>query len=294
VNRLRQSLQFELRRRPVRRTTSVFAIVFLAASALAARAQDASADSNITVPAATRSQAACTGFIADPSVPRDLVVLGGGDDDFHSVVRQFTEGDSIFISHHSDATIAVGARYRVVRSAAYLFTTTRYSGEKLAVSGLGKPYEDVAEVTVTHVNPEGVVAKVNFSCEAVQPGDTLIPFEARVIPDYTLTPPLDHFAPADPNKKHGRITASKNNFGYLGAENIVYLNLGEGDGAKPGQRYRIFRTVPPHSTGFLTWEKTPTETVGEVVVLSVQKKSSAAIIVTSYREISSGDAVEAE
>jgi hypothetical protein len=34
--------------------------------------------------------------------------------------------------------------------------------------------------------------------------------------------------------------------------------------------------------------------VGEVVVLSVQEKSCAAMVVSSYREISAGDYVEEE
>jgi hypothetical protein len=122
----------------------------------------------------------------------------------------------------------------------------------------------------------------------------LIAFQPRSIPDYTLSPPLDHFAPLDSNKKHARIVATRDNFGFLGAQTVVYLNLGQSDGATPGQRFRIYRVLPPHSTGFMAWEKTPTEIVGEAVVLSVQSKSCAAMVVSSYREIASGDSVEAE
>jgi len=147
---------------------------------------------------------------------------------------------------------------------------------------------------VTHVNPDATVAMITYSCAAIVPGDILVPFQPRAIPEYTVSKPLDHFAPLDNNKQHGRITATRNNFGYFGDETVVYLNLGENEGAKTGERFRIFKTLPPHSTGFLTSQRTPAETVGEAVVLSVQSKSCVALVVSGYREISAGDRVEAE
>jgi hypothetical protein len=248
----------------------------------------------VSIPVAVRSQADCTGFIAKPSVPRDLFVVGGADDDFHSVVRQFVEGDSIFISQHKGGDIAVGAEYSVVRPAKELFITRHYQGQGRDLNRLGKPYEDVGKVRVTHVSPAGTVATVTFSCGSILPGDTLVPIQPRAIPEYTVSKPLDPFAPLDSNKQHGRITASRNNLGNLGDDTVVYLNLGETEGAKPGQRYRIYKVLPPHPTGLLTSQRTPPETIGEAVVLSVQSKSCVAMIVSSYREITTGDYVEAE
>jgi hypothetical protein len=268
--------------------------VFLAVSAVTAQAQETGPISPVTVPVAVRSQADCTGFIANPSVPRDVFVVGGADDDFHSVVRQFVQGESIFISQHKGADFAVGAEYSVVRPANELFRTMHYQGERWDIRRLGRPYEDVAKVRVTHVNAEGAVAKVTFSCGAIVPGDTLVPFQPRAIPEFTVSKPLDHFTPLDSNKQHGRITASQNNIGYVGRETVVYLNLGEKAGAKPGQRLRIYKVIPPHTTGFLTTKPTPAETVGEAVILSVQSESCVAMVVSSYREISAGDYVEAE
>ena len=278
----------------MRQIAFTLVVLFLALSAVTAQAQESGAVSPVSVPAAVRSQAECTGFIAEPSVPRDLFVVGGADDDFHSEVRQFVEGESIFISHDKGGDIAVGAEYSVVRPADELFRTMRYQGERWDIGKLGKPYEDVGKVRVTHVNPEGAVAKVIFSCGAIVPGDTLVPFQPRPIPEYTVSKPLDHFAPLDKDKQHGRITASRNNFGFFGHETVVYLNLGDKEGAKAGQRYRIYKVIPPHTVELLTSEPTPPETIGEAVVLSVQAKSCVAMVILSYREISAGDYVEAE
>jgi hypothetical protein len=265
--------------------------VFLAVSALTAQAQETGPVSP-SIPVAVRSQADCTGFIADAAVPHDLFVIGGGDDDFHSAVRQFVVGDSIFISQSKD--IAVGAEFSVVRPANELFLTMHYQGQRGDIRRLGKPYEDVGKVRVTHVNPEGAVAKVTFSCASIVPGDTLVPFQPRAIPEYTVSKPLDHFTPLDNNKQHGRIIASHNNLGYFGDHTVVYLNIGDKEGAKPGQRFRIYKVLPPHTTGFLATQPTPPETIGEAVVLSVQGKSCVAMVIAGYREITTGDYVEAE
>jgi hypothetical protein len=204
------------------------------------------------------------------------------------------KGDSVFISRHRGEDLTVGAEYSVVRPANELFRTMHYQGQRSDISKSGIPYEDVGRVKVTHVGLFGTVAAVTFSCGSIVPGDTLVPFQPRAVWEYTVTKPLDHFAPLDKNKQHGRITASRNNFGNFGRETVVYLNLGEKEGAQAGQRYRIYKVIPPRATGVLASQWTPPETVGEAVVLSVQARSCVAMIVSSYREISAGDYVEAE
>jgi hypothetical protein len=227
-------------------------------------------------------------------VPGDLFVVGGADDDLHSVVRSFSTGESVFVSSHGRQDFVVGSEYSVVRRAKDLFRTRRYSGQGWDISRLGRPYEDVGRVKVTHASPFGTVAQVTFACGPIHPGDLLVPYQPRPIPEYLSGQQLDRFAPPDENKAHGMITAALNNFGFVGERNIVYLNLGEDVGTKPGQRFRIIKPLPPHPTGFLRSERTAPETIGEAVVLSVRANSSVAIIVRSFREVSAGDAVEAE
>ena len=278
----------------MRRITLALSVVFLFVSALAGQGQETRPASPVSIPAASITQAECTGFIAETPVPRDLFVVGGGDDDFHSVVRQFVKGESVFISPRNGGNIKMDAEYNVVRPAKELFQTMRYQGQEWDMRKLGKPYEDIGKVKVTHVNPQGAVAKVTFSCGPILPGDVLVPFQPRPIPEYTVSQPLDHFLPLDKNKTNGRITASHNNSGFLGAQTVVYLNLGERDGTAVGRRFRIYKVLPPETTGFMTKQQTPPETIGEAVVLSVQSKSCVAMVVSSYREISAGDYVEEE
>lgn len=270
----------------------VFAVATLVLQVANASAQESSPP-EVKLPAAVFSQSECTGFIAEEPVPRDLFVLAGADDDFRSVSRQFVQGESIFLSQRKGEDVPLGAEYRVVRPANALFETMRYAGEAEEIKRTGKPYEDVALIKVTHLTPQGAVAEVTFSCEPVMPGDSIIPFHPRPIPDRVLSPPLDHFIVADEHKQHGRITASRNNFGYFGHDTAIYVDLGQKQGAATGQRLRIYKELRK-ATGGRASEPTPAETVGEAIILSVEAKSCVAIIISSYREISAGDFVELE
>jgi hypothetical protein len=96
---------------------------------------------------------------------------------------------------------------------------------------------------------------------------------------------------------HGRISASRDNFGYFGRETIIYVDFGEAQGTLPGRRLRIYKLSSEESKALKdaksSQESIP-ETVGEAIVLSVATKSSVAIIVSSSREIDAGDYVELE
>jgi hypothetical protein len=245
------------------------------------------------IPAATPSQADCTGFFAASHVPTDIIVFDGADNELQSSLRQFTVGDSIYLSSRGNAVFSVGEQFSLVRPAKLLFRTTRYRGEHWTIRGLGKPYEDVARAQVTHLTPEGAVAEVSFACGPIYPGDIAVPYQPRTVPDYALAK-LDRF-PIPSGKIQGTITAARNNFAALANGDIVYLNFGEKNGAQVGQRYRVYYSLPSRGVGgWFVYPTQPRESVGEVVILSTQEKSAAGIIVNCTREINLGYGVELE
>jgi hypothetical protein len=202
--------------------------------------------------------------------------------------------ESIYLySRSSRGDLAGGEEFSLVRPAKEIFRTSRYSGEHWSIHTLGKPYEDVGRGKVAHITPEGAVAEVSFACGPIYPGDIAVPYRPRTIPEY-VPAELERFALPN-GKSLGAITAARNNSASLEAGDIVYLNLGEKDGAKAGQRYRVFYYLQPTTRFTLfAYPPIPRETVGEVVVLSTQEKSSAAIIVNCRRDISVGYGVELE
>ena len=263
-------------------------LIFPAALALGQQTPPAS-----PIPAATPSQADCTGFITASKVPAHIIVLDGADNDLESHLRQFTLGESPYLRSRGAAHFSVGEQFSIVRPAKELFRTTRYSGEHWSIRGLGKPYEDAGRVLVTRVTQEGAVAEVSFACGPIYPGDIAVPFQPRTIPEYVRAK-LDRFA-LPSGKTHGAIVAARNNFASLANGDIVYLNFGEKNGASVGQLYRVCYSLPrPGPWTVIAHPLLPRETVAEIVVLSTQEKSAVGIIVNSTRDVNVGYEVELE
>lgn len=256
-------------------------------------AQEPEAAQPAVVPAATQSEMDCSGFIAGTPVSNDLYVLDGADNDFREPLHQFSTGNFVYLRSRSGQGFAVGSEYSLVRSAKELMRIKWYPSQGASVRSLGHPYEDMGRVKVTSVTPYGAVAEVTFTCGPIRPGDIALPYQPRAIPEYTPTTHIDRFAPPN-GKMVGAITAAANNGAGAGQGRIVYINLGQEDGAKPGQRYRIFRIFRERlDAGFWALPETPRETIGELVILSAQERSSVAMVVNSLREITLGDGIEA-
>ncbi len=289
-----------------RRVFNLTGVFFLVAVA-AGLAQEPQATPAPAMPAATVSEAECSGFIVQGLLPDDLYVLDGEDNEFHLRLRQFRPGNVVFLGGRSGQSVTVGTEYRLVRPAdeplfslhqkvllPLLGHTSWYAGQRASIRSLGHPYEDVGRVKVIGVAPEGGLAEVTFACSPVSPLDIAIPYEARAIPEYTPATSFDRFALPN-GQLVGAITAAAHNAGAVGKGRMVYVNLGESDGARPGQRYRIFRIFREISEqGLRSFPDTPRESLGELVILSTQERSSVGMVVTSVRDVALGDGIELE
>jgi hypothetical protein len=258
-------------------------------------AQEQAAESTPSETTATVSlpKTECSGFITAESIPKDLVLFDGADNDHHQPLRQFSTGDYVYLRVGSSTNVTEGSEYRIVRRAKELYRNQWYSGQQWeTVYSLGRMYEDAGRVKVFRVTPNGAVAEVTFSCGPIYPGDIAVPFKPRPAPNYAYTTHLDKFAPAN-GKLVGKIVAAGEDSPMLGTGSIAHIDLGEADGARPGQRYRIFRTFKDHASVFAP-RKTPREVTGELVILTTDRYASVGIVVNSIREIGLRDGVELE
>ncbi len=278
----------------MKRIILISAGVFLLLAATHAWAQETEAAPAAQVPAATRSEAECSGFITASQIPADLYVFGGADNDLFQLLRQYSPGEIVFLRNRTGGSVSAGTEYRLVRRARELFRSSRYEGQKWSIRSLGRTFEDVGRIKIVGNTPEGVLAEVTFACGPVFAGDLAVAFQPRDIPVYTPSAHFDRLAPVS-GKTLGAITAAAKNSGMVGRGSIVYVNLGENDGAQPGQRYRIFRVFRDRLEAWLKASPTtPLESVGELVILNTQERSSTAIVVTSVREVLLGDGVSLE
>jgi hypothetical protein len=266
-------------------------LLFLAAIQGFAQEQEAAAPASI--PAATPWEMNCSGFISGAPLSKDLSIFEGADNDFRYWHHSFAPGDYVYLRSRTGALPAAGSELSILRSANDLMRVHWYFGQGLRLRGMGTPYEDVGRVKVVSVTPQGAIAQVTSACTEVAPGDFAIPYQQRTVPEYTPGASLDRFALPN-NKLWGIIAAGAGNEAYLGVGSMAYINLGQVNGVRPGQRFRVFPFFSEANTALRTFPQTPRETIGEMVILSVQEKSAVGMIVQSRREISLRDGVELE
>lgn len=293
----------------MRRVLTLLAGVFFLASVLPGWAQNQAEASGGTVAAADHSQIECSGYISTAPVAKDLYIDGGADNDFLDTFHAFKAGDYVFLHTQKGTGPLVGQEYRLVRPISDSLKKSLirggmgplpdfgyvdyYPAEGRAIHQLGNPYADIGRVKIIKLTEEGVVAKVEFACTSVHIGDLAIPYESRPIPTFVPTAKPDRFALTN-GKLVGSIVAVKNNFESVGDNGIVYLNVGQEENVKPGEKFRVVQELRVPNQGLYVPPTLPEETVGEVVVLWTQEKSSVGVVVRSTRDIDAGDPIQME
>jgi hypothetical protein len=153
----------------------------------------------------------------------------------------------------------------------------------------------------------------------MQRGDYVVPFAERPAPPLKPANNFDRFAPPN-GKPLAMIITGKKFQQEVGTQDVVYVNLGNQQGVKVGDYFRIFRyqgtehetAYIPHRTAFdvegvqgptwgfgrapskYNWSNVPREDVGEGIVLRTGPNSSTVLITYALRELFPGDYVEIE
>ena len=108
------------------------------------------------------------------------------------------------------------------------------------------------------------VAKVEFACDTIVPGDYAIPFEEKPAALFHAPMRFDLFAPSN-GQLSGRIILGKDFDSEMGSGGKVYLNVGANQGLKLGDFVRATRTYevtakdPVESLSFAAAVQEPTQ-----------------------------------
>src|SRR5690242_3988900 len=251
----------------------------------------------------------CSGFVTDQRVSEDYRVISGEQS---NIKLTFTSGDYVFINRGQDKGVRVGDRFSVVRPDDYAGDAPWFKWQEKLMKAMGTPYIDAGQVRVVNVQPKVSVAQVIFSCDYMQRGDVVLPYQERPTPSFKEPGAFDHFAPVS-GKPVAMIVAGKDHSDALGKNSAAYVNLGASQGVKVGDYFRIFRyqgstaeTVPQEKDYQFTmygfgsapqrygWNDLPREILGEGIVFNVGRNSSTVMITFSSLEIYAGDYIEIE
>ena len=303
-------------------------LVMLIALPLGLQAQTGDATPDGTVPTGvtfpiekvqtpTTADLNCAGFLSKQVGSRDKYVTGGLDSPF---TTQFANGEAIFLKGKG---YELGQEYEIVRELRDPNRFELFSGQWSALKAAGRPYEELGRVQIVDTRHKSAIARVEFSCNTILPGDSVIPYVEK--PTIAAHPPLrfDRFIPAIGTS--GRIVLAKDFDSELGNGVKVYLNIGSNQGLKVGDYLRASRTYeatakdPVDSLSFDVTAMEPTQArqpsldadwmsrtngpdihiaemprrgVGEIVVLSTTPTTSTGMIVFSLEPVHVGDRVE--
>jgi hypothetical protein len=260
----------------------------------------------------------CAGFLGKKVESKDKYVTGGLESPF---TTQFANGEAIFLNGKG---YEAGQEYTIVRE---LIDPDRYEifpGQWAAVKAAGQPYEELARVKVVDTRHKMAVARVEFSCDTVLPGDYVVPFLEKQA--FSFHPPMrfDVFAPAN-GQVSGRIILAKDFDTQLGTGGKVYLNIGANQGLKVGDFVRAVRgfdAVARDAVDSLSFDAgmvdpnqahepvmkhefmarysgpdvniadMPRKSVGEIVIIGTTPTTATGMVVFALEPVYVGDRVE--
>lgn len=270
-------------------------------------------------PVARRADVYCTGFISDtPPVPV-LQVIGGEKENQQG---SFSQGDVVFLDRGRESGVHSGAVYYVIRplgEVRHPFTKKR----------LGHFVRELGMIRVIEVQDRTASAEILVSCDQIDMGDLLKPYEEMNAPAAREARPLPRYAESSGGLK-GQIVMSPYLREYVSANQIVFLDLGNRQGVSPGDYFTIFRKInhrekiarDPHddivqerSGGYQSrhWRggdfsqaaprvsredvlrkrpEIPRKVLGELIILKVEKNTSVALVTRTTAEVNIGDFVE--
>jgi hypothetical protein len=211
-------------------------------------------------------------------VDKDLYIASGWiSDEFPSVGELkyspmnrdiVGKGDIVYLNLNND--VAPEKRFYAIRD--MKIVKHPVSGKKIGhqIRVLG-----ILEVTGTVKNM--LEAKVTASYEDIQMGDGLLPYhelEPPLIPETSRTPDIEGYI----------IETHMNNY-IIGEKDIVFLDKGENDGLEIGD---VFSVIFSDVFSELKKGRAPARTVGKIQIVSLQPKTSGAVLLESSGEITIG------
>ncbi|HUO34827.1 MAG TPA: hypothetical protein VMU43_07530 [Candidatus Acidoferrum sp.] len=263
----------------------------------------------------TQGDIYCSGVITTASIPQDTFIITGEGSDYKVT---FQEGSYVYINKGASQGVKVGDVYSVIRAVKDPIQIEWSKWTYSILRQLGTKWEDEGRVRVVVVHGNTSIGQIEDSCNYMQRGDILIPFEVRATPERKPASSFDRFAPPS-GKAMAMIVAGKGIQVQFGANDIVYVNLGSAQGVKVGDYFRIFRyTGTQHETAYQTprfafdadgylgptgfgvvpkkynWTNVPREVVGEGVVLRTGTNSATVLVTFTVDEVYVGNYVEIE
>jgi hypothetical protein len=260
----------------------------------------------------------CAGFINRQTLPDANFVAGGLDT---PETTKFVRDDVIYLQ---GSGYTVGAEYQVIRALRDINEYEMFPGQRKLVKSTGQPYQQVGRVRIIDTRSHTAIGHIEYSCDPINPGDTVIPFAEKSMVSFHPPVRFDRFLPSG-SKAAGRIVMARDFDSELGTGQKVYINLGSNQGLKVGDYLRAVRayeadlndpvdslsfkaalsedtqlkqaSVDPHmftkgNGPVIHVRDLPRRAVGEIVIIGTTPTTATGMIVFAMEDVHAGDGVE--
>jgi LysM repeat protein len=215
----------------------------------------------------------CFAYLDEKGIKPALTITSAENVEYQD---NYSSGDIVYVSGGDAEGVKAGQEYFIVQPTEKLRHPATHAVLGTVVRYLG-------HLRILCTQDHTATAEIVSSCDAVNVGAWLKPFEAIPIPMATIPPPATRCDPPTNNAK-GYIVYSRDNVVTFGAGHMVLLDLGEADQVSPGSMAIVFRENPVRGA--------PRLVLGEVAVLTTGEHWSSARIIRSSAPMRVGDRVE--
>lgn len=147
----------------------------------------------------------------------------------HPELRLALNRDEVAVVHRLvDDGLAVGQRYLVRRMPSSLYVAPPREGGYV-------PVRTVGWLTVTALDAVNAMAHIDFACDAIEPGDFLVPYVEPVLPTPDVNPPAPDFS------ERVALLPGTEGRQMFGGGDLLSLARGADNGVTVGARYAIYR-----------------------------------------------------
>jgi LysM repeat protein len=230
----------------------------------------------LPVPVASQAAIACS-----PMLLEEPAATGAG---IGSVVKShdnrllLSQEDEVFVAVDEAQSLKVGDRLAVVRPGLRVLHPW---GKGI----LGRALFTLGLFEVTQVHARTASGRLIYSCLPMNIGDRVMPIVLAPFPEDKIAQPTTRVV-------EGVIVDTPLALQLLGLQNVVWLDVGAGQGIGPGDVFAVYRPNVPtvhQATGEVI--PIPPERLGEAVVIRVTNATATAVISASAKEIRAGDQV---
>lgn len=240
--------------------------------AVAPRGEAAPAAALPPEPVALWEEVYCTGWI-DPAHSTSALRIAGTETEKLAPAQ----GDVVYLNQGRSQGVLPGmelAVYREVHSVTHPATHER----------MGNVIRRLGKLRVLASQDNSAAAVIEKSCDYMLAGDEVGPWGEIPIPAAASMSEFDPYDLTPSGGPVGYVIQGRDKLLAMGRGHILYTDLGEDRGVKPGDVLTIYR-----ENGDL-----PRKVLGRAVVLMTEAGTSAAKVTRSTRELLIGDRVEVE